>query len=218
MSWLALDTSSDRASVAVGHSGEDAVERHADGSRTHARTLLGLVDAALDARGLVPSELTGIILADGPGSFTGLRVSAAVAKGLHDALRLPVFVASTLAGRALAALGGAPGKAIVTSDALRGDIFLAEYHVSNGSIVTVVPPTVVARHSVRVPPGAILCAQGESPIDARWLIALQHLGGGTCQPEPFSGWAPFYGRPAEAQARWEREHGRTLEHSPGVAR
>lgn len=218
MTWLALDTSSDRASAAAGRSVADAIERHADGSRSHARTLLTLMDEVLLARETSAAALQGVIIADGPGSFTGLRVAAAVAKGLHDALRLPVYVGSTLAARAVGALNSGDGRAVVLSDALRGDVYRAEYQIVEGRFHELVAPAIVARASVAPPPDGTITVPGDVEVDARWLLALHALAGGTTAPESLSAWAPLYGRPAKAQASWEREHGRPLENPARVGR
>ena len=80
--WLALDTATDRASVALGPSAEDALEEEVVGSRRHAASLLPMVSRLLDRRGATLDDLTTLALADGPGSFTGLRVGAALVQAL----------------------------------------------------------------------------------------------------------------------------------------
>ena len=97
---LAIETATDRASVAVGHSEADAVERELTGARRHAAELLPMIDAALRAAGVALDDLTALALSDGPGSFTGLRVGAAVAKALVQARGLPLWTAPSLLVRA----------------------------------------------------------------------------------------------------------------------
>jgi tRNA threonylcarbamoyl adenosine modification protein YeaZ len=214
VSWLAIDTASPRLSVAVGESGADAVERHLDGPRQHARALLALVDGALAARQETLAAIKAVVLADGPGSFTGLRVGAAVAKGLHHALGVELYTASSLLGCALAEQ--AEGTVVVASEALRGDVYAAVYAFAAPRVRTVLAPRVGARAAVgELAPGAVVLP--DAVVDARRLLALREWDGGLVQVGQVEAWTPEYGRPAEAQARWEREHGRPLTHSSGLA-
>jgi tRNA threonylcarbamoyladenosine biosynthesis protein TsaB len=214
MSWLAIDTATGRLSVAVGLSATDAVERHVDGPRQHARALLPLVDEALTAREESLADVEAVIVADGPGSFTGLRVGAAVAKGLHDALGLPIYSAPSLLGCAVAEHRA--GCVVVTSEALRGEVYAAVYRFAGGQVEQVVAPRVVPKEQASaLMPGAALLQ--DQRVDARRLLALREWQHGLKLIARVEAWTPEYGRPAEAQARWEREHGRPLTHSSGMA-
>ena len=136
MSWLAIDTATDRATVAVGHAG--TVHRAAlDGARKHARALPGLIDEALGAAGAQLSDVSGVVLADGPGSFTGLRVGAAVAKALVHARRLPLWIAPSLLARAWGAAPRDGRLVVVIADALRGDLYAAAYRVGSAAVETI---------------------------------------------------------------------------------
>lgn len=214
MTWLALDTASVRLSVAAGTSDADAVERHVDGPRQHARALLPLVDEVLSARGETLSDVEALIVADGPGSFTGLRVGAAVAKGLHDARGLEVYTAPSLLGCAV--VGRGAGTVLVTSEALRGDVYAAVYQFGASRVRCLAGPLVIRREdAASLAPDAV--ALHAVAVDARRLLALRHLDGGLMRLDDAGRWTPVYGRPAEAQARWEREHGRPLTHSSRMA-
>ena len=214
MSWLAIDTATPRLSVAVGLSGADAVERHLDGPRQHARALLALVEEALVARAESLAAVEAVVVADGPGSFTGLRVGASVAKGLHDALGIPVHAAPSLLGCAVTEHRA--GRVVVTSEALRGEVYAAGYEFAGGRVQEVFPPRVVARAQVPALAAGALLIQ-DRIADARQLLALREWEDGLVRIGAVEAWTPEYGRPAEAQARWEREHGRPLSHSSGMA-
>lgn len=214
MSWLAIDTATARLSVAIGGDGTDVAERHLDGPRQHARALLPLIDEALAARGDTLAALEAVIVADGPGSFTGLRVGAAVAKGLHDALGLAVYSAPSLLGCALARHEAV--RVVATSEALRGEVYAAAYEFAAGQVRELIAPHLVPRERAgEVAPGAVLIQDLEA--DARRLLALRAWSDGLTRIARVEAWSPYYGRPAEAQARWEREHGRPLTHSSGLA-
>ena len=113
MLTLAFDTATSAATTALVRDGEvlgEAVSR--------AVRVLEDADELLRAGGVERSELTGIVVGTGPGSFTGTRLGLAAARGLALALDLPVAGVSTL--DALAA--GAPG-AVPVVDAGRREVF-----------------------------------------------------------------------------------------------
>jgi tRNA threonylcarbamoyladenosine biosynthesis protein TsaB len=110
---LAFDTATSAATTALVRDGDvlgEAVSR--------AVRVLEDADELLRASGVDRSELTGIVVGTGPGSFTGMRLGLAAARGLALALELPVAGVSTL--DALAA--GAPG-AVPVVDAGRREVF-----------------------------------------------------------------------------------------------
>lgn len=224
--WLALETASPRLGVALGEPGRVLAERHADGPRQHAALLLPFVDALLEETGTSRAALRGIVLADGPGSFTGLRLGAAVAKALVHAAGLELRVASTLLGRAWAARPPRGGDVVAVTSALRGEWFAARYALDETRVHEVAPPAVVREEALRrLLEGATAVAADESapalrdapgppwhrePVRAGALLGLLAVAGGSWQPSEPLAWEPDYGRPAEAQARWEATHGRTL--------
>ena len=112
---LAFDTATDRATSALVDDGELLGERV-----SRAATLLADVDALLRQAGAHPRDVNGLALGTGPGSFTGIRIGLAVARGLALALAVPAAGVSTL--DALAA--GAPGATPVI-DAKRHEVFVA---------------------------------------------------------------------------------------------
>src|SRR5439155_1385915 len=111
--WLAIDTATEIASVAVGRrAGAGPVQSetgaHAQGARRHASEIVRLVDFALAGLGIRPADLSGIVLGDGPGSFTGLRIGWAAAKGLAQEAGLDlVAVPSLMAAAAVPAWSAA---------------------------------------------------------------------------------------------------------------
>ncbi|MBV9171821.1 MAG: tRNA (adenosine(37)-N6)-threonylcarbamoyltransferase complex dimerization subunit type 1 TsaB [Chloroflexi bacterium] len=93
---LALDTSTSTASVAV-HDGERLLsETTWLAGREHSTRLLVEAERALERVGRAPPALTGLVVARGPGSFTGVRVALSVARGISAALSLPIWGVSSL--------------------------------------------------------------------------------------------------------------------------
>jgi len=100
---LALDAATESCSVALLCDGE-VVERGAESGKAHSQQLLGMVAQVLAERGLSMQELDGIVAGIGPGAFTGVRISVAVAQGLAFGLGLRVAAVSTLEALAQQAL------------------------------------------------------------------------------------------------------------------
>lgn len=111
---LAFDTATDVATSALVDDGEVLGERF-----SRAVTLLEDVDALLRQAGAHPSDLEGLAVGIGPGSFTGTRIGLAVARGLALARDLPAAGVSTLD----ALVAGADG-ALPVIDAKRGEVFI----------------------------------------------------------------------------------------------
>jgi len=235
---LALDLATDRLSVAAQDPAGRVVERHLVGARGHARALVPLVDDALAELGRSVADVGRVILADGPGSFTGLRVAAALAKGLARAGGATVATTPSLLGRALRVVGPPGGLVLAATSALRGEVYAGWYRFGPGDAVAqVLPARAMTWEQVSAGPTPDLVA-GDGPdgfleaLGRHWgvpvvvregahasattLLALDGRPGGTLEiPDPAS-WEPTYGRPAEAQAKWERDHGRPLPDTPGT--
>jgi len=227
---LAIDTATDLLAVAARRDRRTAT-RLAGGARRHARELAGLIDEALVELDAGWEDVGELLVADGPGSFTGLRVGVAFAKGASRARGVPVRTASTLL---LSAWGGAgdrrPAVVAVVAPALRGEVYAALYRVESDRITCLVEPRVLTPgEALGGPPPERLVSRlpeaglGEWPWaagatyvsetagrSAEHLLDLREVRGGTRTIDDVAGWEPEYGRPAEAQARWERAHGRPL--------
>ncbi len=216
--WLAIDTATDRASIALGGPGVLSARAEVVGARRHAAELVPAIERCLGEAGLGYGALEGIVLADGPGSFTGLRVGAAVAKALVRARGMPLWVAPSLLVCA-ASRGTDEGVVLAVSNALRGDLFAAAYRCSAARVEVVLPPS-VRRPDVLaglVPAPAAIVGPAASTLggtptwpDAALLLDLVGRAGGVTQVAAVAAWEPEYGRPAEAQVQWELKHGRPL--------
>jgi tRNA threonylcarbamoyladenosine biosynthesis protein TsaB len=234
--FLALDTATERASLALGMPGAPLVEEEIGGARRHAAARLPAVQRLLHRAGASLDDVRGIVLSDGPGSFTGLRVGAAVAKALVYARSLPLWTAPSLLVRA-AAVARSDELVLAITSALRGEVFAAAYRfLPEGIQAELIPsvrrpeelvgsalqptalvgeaaPEIVAILESWVGTRIIGPPEG-SPRAAR-LLDLIGRRGGAREVTMVREWQPVYGRPAEAQARWESTHGRPLPDSVG---
>lgn len=124
--YLAIDTSTTLGSVAVGRGDRLLAEVVVGVSARHSESLLPAIDYVLRSAGVEPSGLGGVVIGGGPGSFTGVRVAGATAKGLVRVLGVPLFAYSGLLALAAGvAAGDAPVCALF--DARRGEVYAACY-------------------------------------------------------------------------------------------
>jgi tRNA threonylcarbamoyladenosine biosynthesis protein TsaB len=128
---LALDTSTSFASIAVVDEQRLLAELNWYAGTRHSTDLFSRLDWLLASHSLSMSDLSGIAVATGPGSFNGLRVAVTAAKSLCFALGLPLYSGSTLdvIGWSSAASGFAESSGVTWAllDAGRGQIYVAGY-------------------------------------------------------------------------------------------
>jgi tRNA threonylcarbamoyladenosine biosynthesis protein TsaB len=126
---LALDTTTRAGSVAVTRDLEVLAVVEGDSSRTHAERLPGEMAAALERASVAAGDLDLLVVASGPGAFTGLRIGLAAIQGLAMVLNTPVVGISALDAWAHTARAdlGVEGALVVWMDAQRGEVFSACY-------------------------------------------------------------------------------------------
>lgn len=115
---LAFDTATGTATAALVRDGVVLGETTAG-----SRDLLVAIDGLLDGAGVTPLDLDGIVCGVGPGSFTGVRIGLAHARGLALALDVPVAGVSTLAALARGAQDSGHAGAVAVVDARRSEVF-----------------------------------------------------------------------------------------------
>lgn len=202
---LALDTATNRASVALGEPGERQPDAIIANRNDLSRLLGGVVSDLCRDRGVKPRDLGALLVADGPGSFTGLRIGIAFVKGLHAVSRAPVYTAPSLLGASRAACAGG-GTVVAEYDALRGDVYRAIYEFrqpANGkrqSVECVMMPEIMPAEAPPPVQGQFLRAD-ERDASAAALLSLFGVDGGPLQLAEPNTWEPDYGRLAEAEVR-----------------
>jgi tRNA threonylcarbamoyl adenosine modification protein YeaZ len=159
------------------------------------------VGRLLELHGSSTRELAAVVVADGPGSFTGLRIGLAFAKGLCRVLGVPLLTAPSLLGAARASVP-ASGSVLVRYDALRGEIYRAAYRfeAAGGVSVLLEPELAGSGSPVPLSPVPPLEVGAEAASAAALLRLVDVAGGAWVVPDP-AAWEPNYGRRAEAEAR-----------------
>ena len=226
---LAIDSTSDRLSIAADRPGGAPESAALQGARRHAGVLLPMIDEVLGRIGATARDVSIVGVADGPGSFTGIRVSFAAAKALAAEGATLVTAPSLLLRAAGLAQRSQPSwrRVLAVSSALRGEVYAGIWSIDADRIGEVMAPKTISAKEIPSLP-AFDVAVGDGPEDvlaavgarrewpeAETLLRLIDVPGGARVIAAPLDFEPHYGRPAEAAAKWEREHGRPLPDSSG---
>ncbi|MEM9009757.1 MAG: tRNA (adenosine(37)-N6)-threonylcarbamoyltransferase complex dimerization subunit type 1 TsaB [Pseudomonadota bacterium] len=200
---LILDSAADRCAVGLFTGGQTLVERSEARRTGHAERLMPMAEDAMAEAGVALSDLAAIVVSTGPGSFTGVRIAVAAARGLALALGCPAIGVSRLealahrtprptlvgidAGRGRLAVqlftdeaGGEPEVADITDLSARR--WPADLTVLGDAATMLAPQAGLSAGSAEVNP----------PLAHFAEIARDRLSGGAPRP------APLYLRPADA--------------------
>jgi tRNA threonylcarbamoyladenosine biosynthesis protein TsaB len=169
MMILAVDTATDRLGLAIRADETTLAELHLDLGRKHAEKILVGLDGLLADLGLRARDLGAIAVSLGPGSFTGLRIGLAFAKGLALATGAELVGIPTLT---VLARGAEPwvGPVVPCLDARRGEVYYSAYHLSAGAAehldaeFCVGSPAQVAARCRLLGPRVLLVGQGAESV------------------------------------------------------
>ena len=207
---LAIDASAGPASVALFVDGAlvDARRIERQGS---AELLAPTVAQIMQSAAISAREISDVIVGAGPGSFTGLRVAAALGKGLARGAGARLRAVASLPLIAAANDVAPAGTYLCVLDALRGEWFVQSVtRTVDGSWHVDAPFERIAAQAARDRAAATGATLVGPPIDltqqpdarAALLIGAHDV--------PLDAWEPDYGRLAEAQVVWEATHARAL--------
>ena len=220
---IALDGSTYFGSVALIRDSEIVAERTLGGDEGgversgRGEKLMPALGECMREAGIGAEAIASIVCGSGPGSFTSLRVAGSVAKGLAVGYGVDLYAVSSLL---LTVAGARPalsaGEYLSVLDAMRGEFFAALVAVEGDQTArqtgatTLLSPDQLAELArtlgVRVVgPGQQLDRLPNARGVAQLLPSILETG-----PVDLASWEPDYGRLAEAQVRWEAEHGRPL--------
>ena len=216
---LALDTSTRHGSVALGRTGGPTLEVLGEDSlevsATHSETVLPAIERLVRTAGCSPANIEAVAVGAGPGSFTGVRIGAALARGICFPARATLFAYSSLAS--IAAGADVEGAVCALLDARREQVYAAGYVVGPSGLEERFAPRAGAlpfllheldpsawtfagvlsaeqREAIERAGGTLLPAERGRPGGAALLRLVQ--------------WAPSAGR-VTRPARWEPEYVRS---------
>ena len=130
---LAFETSAKAASVAL-HDGQKLLaESYQNTGLTHSQTLMSMAEDMIKSCGYTPQDITAVAVAAGPGSFTGVRIGVAAAKGFAWGAELPCYGVSTLEAMARN-LGVWQGLVVPVMDARRSQVYTATFLAESGKL------------------------------------------------------------------------------------
>ena len=230
MKILALETSAKACSAAVTEDGRVLASAFQCTGLTHSRPLMPMVEAMLKNAELTPDDCGAIAVANGPGSFTGIRIGISAAKGLAFSLDKPVVGVSTLEAMARN-VAFADGLVICAMDARRQQVYNALFRAEGGKLTRLTEDRPIAladlAEEVKASPlpktvvgdGGVLCHAYLTEQDIPCSLAPAHLlqqnavsvalaaeeilaqGGGETAQELL----PVYLRPAQAERLRDRQ-------------
>jgi len=180
--------------------------------------VLPSVAECLDEAGIRVGDISRVVCGAGPGSFTSLRISASVAKGIAVGIGCPMYSVSSLL-LSVASVGDTlpEGLYLSVSPAMRGDWFALPVQVGPNVVLnpqgdaSIVSGSELSQYAREL--SATLLGPGQT-VEARpharavGELLEQVVAAGAVSIDT---WEPDYGRLAEAQVKWEAAHGRPLE-------
>ena len=131
MKILAFETSAKAGSVALLEDGKLLAESYQNTGLTHSQTLMAMAEDLLKSAGLTARDVEAVAVAAGPGSFTGVRIGVAAAKGFAWGGELPCYGVSTLEAMAKH-LGIWNGLVVCAMDARRSQVYNAVFEAKDG--------------------------------------------------------------------------------------
>lgn len=183
---LAFESSAKAASVALLRDGQLLGEYFQNSGQTHSRTLMKMSDDLLQNCALTPEDVEAVACAAGPGSFTGVRIGLAAAKGFAWAGALPCYGVSTLEAMAYGIL---PFEGVIccAMDARRNQVYNALFRSDGAALTRLTPDRAISveeltealsnlhEKKILVGDGAQLCYNTAKAVPEELRLAPEHL-------------------------------------------
>ncbi len=158
MLLLCFETSAKAASVALFEENRLLGEQYQNTGLTHSQTLMVMAENLLAQCGKQAGEVDAVAVANGPGSFTGVRIGVAAAKGFAWGKEVPLYGVSTLEAMALG-LGAWEGTVCPVMDARRSQVYNALFYVNQGVLTRKTPDRAISLEDL-----AQELKNGEKPV------------------------------------------------------
>lgn len=182
---LAFETSAKAGSVALWEDSRLLGEFYNNTGLTHSQTLMVMAQQLLESCGRRPKDVEAVAVAAGPGSFTGVRIGVAAAKGFAWGAELPLYGVSTLESMALQ-LGIRDGLIMPVMDARRQQVYNALFRFQDGNIERLTPDRAISLEDLEkeltgdkepvflVGDGSILCYNTLEDKLSRLVLPPEH--------------------------------------------
>lgn len=229
MKVLAIDTSNHPMSVALVEDEALMATTTLNMVRNHSIFLMPTIDNLMKRVGWQPTDLDRVVVAKGPGSYTGVRIAVTTAKTLSLTLKIPVVGLSSLAVVAMNTLPTTRGLIVPFFDARRGNVFAGGYQWVNGQLENKLPeshleidellkkladqsePALMLGHrtkridaKIENVPDNVTFAPRAFSIPSTYQLAI---AGESAQPvKDLDNFVPNYLRITEAEAEWKKKH------------
>lgn len=148
MKLLTLESSSLSASVCITEDTRLLAQSFQNCGLTHSATLLPMADHVLTASRLTLDDIDAVAVVTGPGSFTGIRIGVATAKGIADGKNLPCIAVSSLAGTAWN-VALTDRLICPVMDARRGQLYNALFTSENGQLTRLTPDRLILKDELK---------------------------------------------------------------------
>ncbi|MBA3456787.1 MAG: tRNA (adenosine(37)-N6)-threonylcarbamoyltransferase complex dimerization subunit type 1 TsaB [Deltaproteobacteria bacterium] len=218
MRILGIDSSTLTIGVAI-LDGERVVAAARHDAKGRTNDLLVTIDRLCREAPVAPTELDAIAIGAGPGSFTGLRIGMATAKGIAFAAGKPLWAVSSLAALAHDAAGDPESVIISVLDARKGEVFVGcfdgadrplseERVLAPGAIADFVRGHIGDRVASYVGDAITAYPAVFAPLADRWLVttpsgvAVARLALAGARIDVTTGGSPTYIRPSEAEVKY----------------
>lgn len=166
---LAIETATDVCSVALQNKEGDIFEKRTEARGSHSEKLFGFIRQLMEEHSFKIEELSAILISEGPGSYTGLRIAASGVKGLLFDSDIPLYSVSTLASFAMNALtkNEKIQRIHAVIDAKRVHLYHQQFRVHNQQLQAVTKVDIIPLKLVKqmIRPGDILVGTGIERID-----------------------------------------------------
>ena len=143
MKILAFETSAKAGSVALLEDDKLLGENYCNTGLTHSQTVMPMAEQLLKTCGCTPADVQAVAVAAGPGSFTGIRIGVAAAKGYAWGAEIPCYGVSTLEAMALQ-LGVKNGYVLPVMDARRQQVYNALFRATDGVLERLCPDRAIS--------------------------------------------------------------------------
>ena len=143
MLLLAFETSAKAGSVALMQDGRLLAESYQNSGLTHSQTIMPMAENMLKSCGFTAQDVTSVAVAAGPGSFTGIRIGVAAAKGFAWGSQIPCYGVSTLEAMARG-FAEQDGLVVCTMDARRCQVYNAIFEARQGTLTRLCPDRAIS--------------------------------------------------------------------------